>query len=421
MLRHSVTRSPAAKSLESSFKSCSSGYTPDAKSMKNRHHWSNIVLSTIHNTPTAKNTRTYPLFRLLVGAVFTAIALYILTCCRKLVRYTNDTPYEATSIIQSIRKNQLDYLNQDNTNTNYGANRTGSLENCSESTSSWIRSAASAFLRNEDTDIPAVHNSISGIVHVSCQPIRYRIGLDSLERAAQARVDITVGILSNSGSDGPMRRQVIRHTWASNDDTLSSFTKDAIIQKIENTTRQAATMVTSAETTNTTPFIITRPGVFFLVAGPWDDKLSKEFETYRDLIWIDKAEVYDAEKSVLTYKTQSFASIVYTEMKRFEKDGYKWSNYSLFFSFTTVESIQDMITQYHLESNKSYKHSCTRMKRMLISCRCSTMKGDAKVVAGMLYVAMAKYLLYQRQGKRRKPCRLVFHVFNHKYPTQLLY
>ena len=71
--------------------------------------------------------------------------------------------------------------------------------------------------------------------------------------------------------------------------------------------------------------------------------------------------------------------------------------------------------------NKSYKHSCTSMKRMLISFRCSTMKGEAKVVAGMLYVAMAKYLLHQWQGKRRKTCRFVFHVFNHKSPTQLLY
>lgn len=59
-------------------------------------------------------------------------------------------------------------------------------------------------------------------------------------------------------------------------------------------------------------------------------QLLKEFQLYRDLIWIDQAEVYDAETSVLTYKTQSFTSSVHREMKKFdnERGGIKYSYYN---------------------------------------------------------------------------------------------
>ena len=49
--------------------------------------------------------------------------------------------------------------------------------------------------------------------------------------------------------------------------------------------------------------------VFFLVAGPWQD-IDKEYEDHLDLLWIDDQEVHDGEKSVLTFKTLSFVSIV---------------------------------------------------------------------------------------------------------------
>jgi hypothetical protein len=166
-------------------------------------------------------------------------------------------------------------------------------------------------------------HTVSGVVSVSCHPVHYRIPLDALERAAHAKTDIIIGILSNGGADGPMRRQVIRHTWASSPSTSSSssFTKDSIIENIQHTTRVAA--MDTPEDSN--KLVLSRPGVFFLVAGAWDDKLSKEFRTYRDLIWIDEKETYDAENSVLTYKTQSFTSIIHTEMKRFEAEGYQYT------------------------------------------------------------------------------------------------
>jgi hypothetical protein len=191
--------------------------------------------------------------------------------------------------------------------------RTGSFQNCT------TLIERQKFLPPE-TDLT---NILSDVVYISCLPIRYRIPLGSLQRAAQAQTDIIVGILSNAGADGPMRRQVIRHTWASNDTFTSTLTKDLILQQIENTTLQAAT----AALDDPSPlFLRTKAGVFFLVAGTWTDQLSKEFQLYRDLIWIDQAEVYDVEKSVLTYKTQSFASIVHREMKKFEETGgYKYS------------------------------------------------------------------------------------------------
>lgn len=220
---------------------------------------------------------------------------------------TNALSFYITTTIDTVNETIQEYS---------VSTRTGSFQNCTISTEEQKQSD------HQEKDL--IYNILSGITYVSCHPIRYRIPFDALQRAAQARTDIIVGILSNAGADGPMRRQVIRHTWASNDTPIShpsTFTKDWILQQIRNATLQeAATLDTS------TPMIISKPGIFFLVAGTWTDKLSREFQTYRDMIWIDQAEVYDAEKSVLTYKTQSFASIVHTEMKKFEKtEGYKYS------------------------------------------------------------------------------------------------
>jgi hypothetical protein len=46
------------------------------------------------------------------------------------------------------------------------------------------------------------------------------------------------------------------------------------------------------------------------VAGPWED-IRKEFEFYKDMIWIDEEEIYQGEKSVLTYKTISYFVIAH--------------------------------------------------------------------------------------------------------------
>lgn len=47
------------------------------------------------------------------------------------------------------------------------------------------------------------------------------------------------------------------------------------------------------------------------MAGPWDE-IAEEYEAYRDMIWIDEEEVYEGEKSVLPFKTESFLYVIYT-------------------------------------------------------------------------------------------------------------
>ena len=71
-----------------------------------------------------------------------------------------------------------------------------------------------------------------------------------------------------AGGEGPMRRRSIRETWAKGH------------------------------------------SVFFLVAGPWEN-IKEEYDEHHDLIWIDEEEVYDGEKSVLTFKTLAFVKIVH--------------------------------------------------------------------------------------------------------------
>jgi hypothetical protein len=81
--------------------------------------------------------------------------------------------------------------------------------------------------------------------------------------------------ISASGT-GPARRNNIRNTWA----------KD-------------------------------RPGIFFLVAGSWND-IKEEYSQHKDLIWIDQKEVYNGEESVLTSKTYSFFAIVYAAVEEYD-------------------------------------------------------------------------------------------------------
>ena len=97
---------------------------------------------------------------------------------------------------------------------------------------------------------------------LSCHNLPYRIPhIPSSE-------DIMVGVLSMAGGEGPIRRQSIRETWAKGH------------------------------------------SVFFLVAGPWEN-IKEEYDEHHDLIWIDEEEVYDGEKSVLTYKTLAFVKVVH--------------------------------------------------------------------------------------------------------------
>ena len=78
--------------------------------------------------------------------------------------------------------------------------------------------------------------------------------------------DIFIGALSAAGGDGPTRRKSIRETWGLGH------------------------------------------SVFFIVAGPWD-VIQDEYAKHKDLIWLDQEEIYDGEKSVLTFKTMTFIQI----------------------------------------------------------------------------------------------------------------
>jgi len=148
------------------------------------------------------------------------------------------------------------------TKIEYEGHETGSAANCTLQLSG---QDGSVF---QDDDHPD-----SGTVTVYCRRIHYRTTADSFRKAGS----VIVGVLSGAGGDGPSRRQVIRKTWAQY-----------------------------------------RVGVFFLVAGPWD-AIAEEYEKNRDLVWIDEEEVYDGERSVLTYKTTSFISIVHITTKRLHK------------------------------------------------------------------------------------------------------
>lgn len=85
---------------------------------------------------------------------------------------------------------------------------------------------------------------------------------------------IIFGVLSSGSGEGPKRRHSIRSTWAY------------------------------------------RRNVFFIVAGPWAD-IELEYYQYKDLLWIEKNEVYDTENSVLTFKTGSFLAVAYKNILNF--------------------------------------------------------------------------------------------------------
>ncbi len=144
---------------------------------------------------------------------------------------------------------------------------------------------------------------------VSCRTIPYQINLSNLKPSTQ----MIIGVLSSassgasssssSSSSGRTRRQSIRDTWAD--------TKQLHNETIHNAVH-----------------------VFFLVAGPWTEDIQTEYETYGDLIWIDEEEVYDGEKSVLTYKTQSFVRIVYDAVTLL-KESSEYTNMDVKYIFKT--------------------------------------------------------------------------------------
>jgi len=135
---------------------------------------------------------------------------------------------------------------------------TGSFHNCTDST------ATSAITLDDSGE--------SGKVVISCHEIGFRANLHSF----QSDLNIIVGVLSSAGGSGPARRKSIRSTWASG-----------------------------------------RTGVFFLVAGPWSEEIAEEYNKYDDLLWIDEEEVYDGERSVLTFKTYAFIAIAQAALAKY--------------------------------------------------------------------------------------------------------
>lgn len=167
---------------------------------------------------------------------------------RNLETNTPSKAFETTIFGNKDSENDVVMLD---TRKEYGVDDTGSMKNCTMNTEKDIFT---------DDDHPD-----TGSLVAYCHRIRYRIPVDSFIRSGS----VIIGALSGAGGLGPSRRASIRETWAYN-----------------------------------------RESIFFLVAGSWSD-ISEEYETHKDLVWINEEEVYDGERSVLTYKTASFVSIIH--------------------------------------------------------------------------------------------------------------
>jgi hypothetical protein len=132
---------------------------------------------------------------------------------------------------------------------------------------------------------------------ISCHELQYRAPYQSIRNSGR----VLVGILSAASGYGPNRRNYIRSTWA------NKF-----------------------------------PGVFFLVAGPWED-VKEEYMFYQDMIWIDEDEVYKGEDSVLTYKTMSYFSIVTNTAKSVEDGGFAYAVKTDDDSYVNLKGIYDKV------------------------------------------------------------------------------
>jgi len=133
---------------------------------------------------------------------------------------------------------------------------TGSFANCTADMITSTKASESKAVSNHPD---------ASMVTISCREIHFRAPLSTIEKGGSP---IVVGVLSGAGGKGPIHRDSIRATWARD-----------------------------------------RKGVYFIVAGPWED-IEKEYNDYRDLIWIDEDEVYEGEESVLPFKTETFLYIM---------------------------------------------------------------------------------------------------------------
>ena len=146
--------------------------------------------------------------------------------------------------------------------------KTGSWKNCTESYKPLSKA-------KEELQSSEIVHPDSDIITISCNNIHYRVphkSLSKVKRKGHMGLErIVIGVLSGAGGKGPEKRNSIRSTWA-----------------------------------------YRKSNVFFIVAGPWED-IQFEYETFGDLLWIEKDEVYVTETSVLTFKTESFVAVMYNE------------------------------------------------------------------------------------------------------------
>jgi len=140
-------------------------------------------------------------------------------------------------------------------------NKTGSWASCS--------SPRKSFEREYKPNTSWGKHRDSAYTIISCTRIHYRVPNYSLHAVQSSEQRLAIGVLSGASGEGPSRRKSIRSTWASG-----------------------------------------RSNVLFVVAGPWS-QIEEEYETHGDLLWLDMNEIYTTEISHLTFKTESFFSILF--------------------------------------------------------------------------------------------------------------
>jgi hypothetical protein len=166
----------------------------------------------------------------------------------------------------------------DHTDSLKSTNTNASMKFDPNGTGSWAECKKSEIIDTTTSLSSSIHDDERSTI-VSCHTVFYRIKKSSFP--LQVNNNIIIGVLSASGGEGPQRRQSIRETWA-NGGTATS-----------------------------------QKGIFFLVAGPWDD-IAQEYEEMGDLIWINVEGINQEAESMSTYKTQSFVRIVHDMSKELE-------------------------------------------------------------------------------------------------------
>jgi hypothetical protein len=244
---------------------------------------SNITTMTNNNSSNEKNSMSSSLKRILIPSsllllayLFVSPFVFIQNEEKSALRVESISSLEsssslsssssASSSLESKRRSLLDqtykpthpakYFNNEKPKEEDRPFDTGSFGTCTTD--------MKTSTKPEDSK-PIPSHPEAGMAIISCREVHYRAPLREIEKG---NIPIVVGVLSGAGGKGPIHRDSIRSTWARG-----------------------------------------YKGVYFIVAGPWED-IEKEYNHYRDLIWIDEEEVYEGEESVLPFKTEIFIYIM---------------------------------------------------------------------------------------------------------------